>query len=263
MYTIPPDQTEDMFEPYNALNFRKRAGLYLVAAVFSEEGGDVVAREFLGPVLVGRGDVVGFAAPRVDVVPPEIDSRRRVTAVEIVGKLSTSLIIVGGVSNSKRAVVLGDNVRFHVTHSRFHEGACNGVVWGVGNLIASKEAQGICVVGQRVNDRGVTGVQFRIPLGCITVDGCCRLTQIGDDVDPSVRKSVHTLRVVLGGVDGVCSDSVGLQLQEVGNVSCTRRGVGQRVCVRIGAGGSRSGAISSEVLCNTLARAFGIGCLCV
>ena len=214
------------------LDIGELAGCDLVAAVFGEEDGDVVVLEVLGLDVVAGLGVGRVTAPRVDVVAPEVDGIRAVTAVEVGGHLVADLtIIVGSVTNTDGAVVLVLDVCLHVTDSSLDESAGVGVVGLVGDLVTGKEAKGVVELLHLVDDSGVASVQLVVPLRVIAYDGVIGLGQIGDNVDASVGEHGHALLVVGGGVEGVDTDGVCAELLENGNVTGATSDICERVLV--------------------------------
>ena len=103
----------------------------LVAAILCEEDGDSVVGEELGPVLVLGLLVRGMAAPRVDVVSPEIDTGGRVAASEVGGQIVPRVHVRGRVANTYRlTIALAFDVSFGVSNCSFDEsgGGCLIVV---------------------------------------------------------------------------------------------------------------------------------------
>lgn len=205
-----------------------------VAAVLGEEGRDRVVGE-LGSACCVAGLFVGrVTAPRVDVVAPEVDGVVLVgTAVEVIGELDTDgRNISAGVANTNFSEAGGLDVCLGIADGGLDVGTGLGGVDRVGNLVTGEETERVGVVGHRLYDRDVTGVELVGPLGVITVDGDVGRGQVGDDVDASVGKQRHALVVVSIGVDGVDTDGVGAELLEVRNVTLAARRVGERVGVR-------------------------------
>jgi hypothetical protein len=223
------------------------ARLDLVATVLGKEDRDIVVLEVLGlDVVTGLGEG-RVTAPRVDVVAPEVDGLRAIAAVEVVGHLVADLtIVVGRVSNTDRAVVLGLDVCLHVTNGSLDESAGVGVVGLVGNLVTSEETESVVVRSHRVNDLGVTGVELIVPRRVVADDGGIGLGQIGDDVDASVCKHRHALVVVGGGVNGVDTDGVCAELLENGKITRAAGNIGEGVLVvttLLRAGGAAVGGV--------------------
>lgn len=221
----------------DGLDLLERSWLHLVTSVLGEEDGDA-------QVLVLRGDV-GVAgllerrltAPFVHVDTEEVCSDRRVAAGKVVGQVDTDgNVVVGGVADRNASVVHLLDVGLGVTNGGLDVGRGGGVVDLVGDLVTSKETQDVGVVGELVDDSGVSGEQVDVPLGVVSVDGLVWLRQVGNDIDAGVGQCVHTLGVVERRVQCVHSDDVGLQLLHVGDVSGAHREVAQGVHERRAAG---------------------------
>lgn len=237
-------------------DLRELTGLDSVAAVLSKEDGDGVVLELLSTGLEARLLVVGVTAPRVDVVTPEVNAVIGVVAVEVVGHLLTDVsIVVGGVTNTHRAVVLGLDVLLHVTDSGLDEGTGVGVVGLVGDFITSKETNDVGVLRHLVNNADVAAVEIGIPLGVVADDGLARRGQIRDNVDTGILEQLHTLAVVGLGVDGVGTDGVGTQLLKVGDITLASIGVGQGVLEVVSVG---LGARILLLISNTLYVELGV-----
>lgn len=213
-----------------------------VATVLGEEDGDGVVGE--------EGDDLGVAgllkgavtAPLVDVVAPEVDGLRALTAVEVLGHVvADGGIVVGGVANTEPAVLGRVDVGLGVTNGSLDESRGIGVALVVGDLVTGEEADGVVVLGQGVNDRGVAAVQSGAPLGVATDDGLVGRGQVGDDVDASVGEQRHAGVVVGGGVDGVGADHVGAGSSQDGDISLAEGLVGQGVDVVRARGGALGG----------------------
>lgn len=238
------------------VNFGELAGLHGVAAVFGEEDRHRVVFEFLSARLVARGLVAGVTAPGVDVVAPEVDAFVAVLAVEVISHVDTDIrVIVGGIADTNGTVALLLDVGLHVADGRLDESAGIGVVSGVGHLVTGEEAKGVVVLGHLVDNRDVPGVQLSVPLRVAAVNGFIGLRKIGHDVDACVGQCIHTLRVILGRVDGVHTDRVGAEFLHDRNVTLAGRRVGQGVLV-----GGVSAVIAGDVLCwGELRLCCGIG----
>ena len=201
-----------------------------VAAVLSEEDWHIVLLELLGADVKARLLERRLTAPGVDVVAPEVDRGFLVTAVEISGQVGTNVgVIVGSIADTNLAVVLALEVGLGVTDSRLDESASNGVVGLVGDLVTSEETEGVVVLHQLVHHICVALVDDRVPLGIVSDNRVLRLRQIRDHVDASIGERVHAGLVVLGRIDGVYTDSVGLNLLEVLDVALACCRVGKRI----------------------------------
>ena len=201
-----------------------------VATVLGEEDGDIVLLEILSLHVETRFGEGGVATPRVDVVTPEVNSILGVAAVEVVGHVLTDIsIVVGSISHTNLAVLLALDVGLGITDSRLDESAGDCVVWLVGDLVTGKKAQCVVVFHQLINDAGVALIELYGPSWVVTVDGEPRLREIGYDIDSSICKRLHAVLVVLCGIDGIHTNSVGVEFLEVLNVTLARSGVGQRI----------------------------------
>lgn len=139
-------------------DFAECARLDLVAAVLGEKGRDRVGSKLLGARLVTRGRVAGIAAPRVDVVTPEVNGVGLVAAVEVVSHVDTNIgIVVGSVSDTDGTVTLLLYVGLGITDSSLDECTGVGVVGLVRDLVTSKETEDVGVVGQSIHHARVTG----------------------------------------------------------------------------------------------------------
>jgi hypothetical protein len=212
-----------------SLDLGELTGTRSVAAVFSEEDGNVVLLEVLGlDVIAGLGEG-RVTAPGVNIVTPEVDSAVFVTAVKVVGHVLANLgIVVGCVSNTDLTVVLALDVGLGVTDSSLDESTGNGVVGLVADLIAGEEAKGVIILHHLIDDTSVAVVEINSPTGIVSVDGETRLGQVGNDIDASICELGHAVRVILLGVNGVNTNGVGVELLEHGDITlaCSRIGEG-------------------------------------
>ena len=195
-----------------SLHFLEAAGLYLVATVLGEESRDAVGRKFLRAFLIPRIFVGRVAAPRINIVAPEIDTLFSWAAVEIVSQNGASLIVIRGIADTHWSVLPLLDVCFRVPDCGLDKSAGDSVVWRIGDLVSSKEAKCVCVVGQTVNHSCVPSVKRGIPLRFIAVNGGFRLAKISDHVYPSICEHLHAFGMVSGRVDSVCSDGICLKL---------------------------------------------------
>ncbi|OSS46304.1 hypothetical protein B5807_08526 [Epicoccum nigrum] len=168
-----------------------------VAAVLGEENGNVVLLKLLGTDIKTGLLERRVTAPRVDVVAPEVDGRLAITAIEVVRQVLTDVsIVVGGVTDTDRAVVLALDVSLAVTDGSLDECRSQSVVGLVRDLVTSKETEGVVVLHQLIDDAGVAVVKGSGPLRIVAVDGVARLGQVSDNVDSGISKGVHALLVV-------------------------------------------------------------------
>jgi hypothetical protein len=191
-----------------------------VAAVLSEEDRDVILLELLSADIETRLLERRFAAPRVDVVTPEINGVLLVTAVKVGSEILTNLsIVVGGVADTDGAVVFALDVGLGITDSCLDESAGDGVVWLVGNLVTGEEAKSVVVLHHLVDNGHVALVESGGPSWVVTDDRVLGLRQICNNVDASIGERIHAVFVVFGRVDGVDTDRVCLDLLEVLDVT--------------------------------------------
>lgn len=194
----------------DSLNLGEDTGRRHVATVLSEENGDIVGLELLGPQIVSGLLEGGLSAPRVDVVTPEIDRLLSLSAVEVVSQVVTDLsIIVGGVTNTDLSVALGLDVCLGITDRGLDEGTGVGIVSLVGDFVSSKEAQGVGELGHLVDDSGVALKEGGGPCCVITLDGVLGVGKILNNVDSGLLEKGHALFVVLCRVNGIDTDNVG------------------------------------------------------
>lgn len=209
--------------------------LHLVTTVFREENWNAQVLVVLGEVLVARIFPGRRTAPRVHVDTEKVCSFVLRATGKVVSKLhSDGNVVVGRVTHGDRSVVLLLEVGLSVSNGGLHVSRSNGVVGLVGNLVTGKETQDVGVVVESVHDGGVSLQQLGVPRRAVSVDGVLWLGQVGNDIDTGIVQRLHTLGVVLGGVQGVHSDDVGVQVLQVRNVSLTSVWVGQWVDVTIG-----------------------------
>ena len=211
-------------------NFGEFAGAGSVAAVLGKEDRDVVLLELLGADVEAGLLERRITAPRVDVVAPEVNGVLALSAIEEAGEVLTDVsIIVGSISDTDGAVVLGLDVGLSVTDCCLDESAGERVVGLVGHLVTGEETESVVVLHQLVDDAGVTGEERRGPLCLVTVDRVAGLGQVCHNVDAGIGEGVHAVLVVLLGVDGIDTDRVGLELLEVLDVALAGSAVGKGV----------------------------------
>lgn len=206
----------------------------VVATILGKEYRDrVVLKEFNLLIIAGLLHRA-LSTPRVDVVTPEINRLFDSVAVEVVGNLSANiLVIVGGVANTKPSgnllVVL--YVGLGVSNSGLDKGRGSGIVLSVGDLVSSKEADDVGVLGKLINDSRVTLKQGSVPLRSVAVDGIVGLAEIRHDVNAGILQQLHAGLVVGLGVDGVGSNDVGAELLEKRDITLANSLIGERVDV--------------------------------
>lgn len=212
-------------------NIIKLTGLDNVATVFRKEDGDSVVCKFLSAGLVTRGDKVnGGTTPFVNVETVKVGNLIRRTTVEVVGQVvASSSVIVGGVTDRDVTVALGGDVGLHVTNGGLDKGRGISVGNVVGDFVTSKETEDVGVALELVNDRGVSVKEINVPRRRSTVDGEARGGEVGENVDAVFGKEVDTVVVVQGGVDGVNTNDVCFELQEVGKIALAGSTVSKRV----------------------------------
>lgn len=204
--------------------------LDFIAAIFGEEHGDGVVAELFGARLIARVSIAGVAAPRVDVVSPEIDGLVVVFAVKVVGHVVPDIRhIRGGISHAHRAIPFLLDVGLHVANSGLDVRTGVRGRHGVGHLIAGEEPDGVVVLGQLIDDAGIPLVQIDSPRGIAAVDGLAGRRQVGDHVDASFGQQVHALGVVGRGIDVVCANHVGPQLLHQGDIALAGVDIGEGI----------------------------------
>ena len=216
----------------DGLDLSEKAGLDSVATILGEESRDRVVCKFGCSLVIARFCVRRIAAPRIDIVSPEVNGISLVgTAIEVVCKVDTDCsIIVSGVSNTNASVVLGLDVCLHVTHSRLHESRSLGVVGGVRDLVASKEAQNVCVVGHGINHRSVISEQVSRPSWSVSVDGGRGVGKILNEVNPGRVEHAHASGVVQRSINGINADDICTKLLEERDVALASGFVCEGVC---------------------------------
>lgn len=129
-------------------NLSEFTWLNSVATIFGEECRDRVIGEFECSLIVPGFREGRITAPRVDVVTPEVDSVISITAVEVMSQRnSDGGIIVGSITNTNLAVVLGLDIGLGITDRSFDESTGVGVVDFVGYLVTGEETEDVGVVG--------------------------------------------------------------------------------------------------------------------
>ena len=216
----------------DGLNFGEFTGLNIVASVLGKEQGDVEVFELLDNGFIARFLVGRVTAPGIDVITPEINGFFGLSAVEVVSHVFADIgIIIGGISDTHGAVILLLDVGLHITNSSLDIGAGFGVGLVVGDFVTGKETDDIGVGSEFVDNGGVAFIEIIVPLGVVTVDGGCRLSQIGNNVDASIVKEFHTLLVILLRVDGIDTDGVGVEFLQERDITFAGLDVGERVLV--------------------------------
>lgn len=165
-----------------------------------------MSASFIGGETVGR-----LPAPGVDVIAPKVDAFRSGAAIEVIRKLYSSIIVIRRISNAHGSVFFADNISFHVTNGGFDKSACSGVVGGVRNFIAGKEANGVRIVRKGVDDTGISVVYFFVPFRRISVNRHGRLAKVRYDIDAGICEHLHTLRVIFRRINSI--DANGIRLQ--------------------------------------------------
>lgn len=200
-------------------NILEQTGLG-VATIFREENGNVVRAELLGTVGISGALEAVPTTPFVDVETEEVNTVLVRTAVEVVLDIFTNVgIIIGSVTNVKRTVGGMRSVGLHITNSSLDESAGSSVGGVVANFVTGEETESVRVLGKRVNNGGVTLEQVDVPFGVFTRDSLGRTGQIGQNVDTSITKSLHTLVMVGSRVDRVNTDKVCLETLKDRNIT--------------------------------------------
>lgn len=148
----------------------------LDAPVLGEEDGDGVVVEEVVAFAVRRGYPIAVAAPRVHVVPPEIDLRRVARVSWLAGEIGGEVVARGhvscGIADAQGgAVGLRVDVALDVAHGGFDEGGGGRLVARGDVLIAGEEADDVLVFGEGVDDAGVALVEGHIPFWVVGLDG--------------------------------------------------------------------------------------------
>ncbi len=191
----------------------------LVAAILGKECGDRVRLEKVENAVVARRLKGRVAAPLVYVVSVKVDGGRRVAAVHVLGNRVTKVRgIVGGIANSSMVALVLD-ILLHVADRSLDigRGARGGVA--VGDFVADEEARYVGVLGHGVDDALEELEEVDIPLRVGAVDGDGGVAQVSNDIDARVGEHLHAIIVVAGGVDAVCTNEVGVERHQVGNVA--------------------------------------------
>jgi hypothetical protein len=211
-------------------HFGKQTRARSVASVLGEEDRDVVLLKLLGTDVEARLLERRVTTPRVDVVTPEINRIILVATVKVSSQVLTdSGIIVGSITDTNGAIVLALDVGLGITDSGLDESAGNGVVWLIGDLVTSKEAESVVVLHHLVHDAHVAAGERGCPSWSVTNDGVLGFGQICYNVDASISERIHAGLVVLGRVDGIDTNGVCLDLLEEFDVTLARSSVGERV----------------------------------
>lgn len=202
-----------------------------VAAILGEENRDGKVGKFLSAVSVTRGLKIDLATtPLVHVDAVKVSRVLSITAGKVVSKVATGIrVIVSGVTDRNAAVIFRFNVSLGITNSGLDKGRSVSVGVVVGNFVTSKETENVGVLSHFVDNSGVTVVQLDGPAGAFSRDGEAGLGKIGDNVDAVLGKQIKAFVVVNGGVDGVDTDNVGLELLEVRQVTLASGAVSQGV----------------------------------
>ncbi len=210
----------------------KGTGLNFVAAVLCEEDRDRVLLELRRP-LIEAGLLKGrLSTPRINVVAPEVDRVLPVAAVKVGSKIVTdSLVVVGGVTDTHRPVVLLPDVRLRVPDGRLDESAGSGVVGLIGNFVSGEETESVGVLCEHIDDGGVASVEVVVPGRVVPIDRPGGFRQVGNHVDACLLEQAHAGVVIRLRVDGVHADGVGVEVFEERNVAAAPGLVRERVDV--------------------------------
>jgi hypothetical protein len=201
-------------------DFSEQTGAGSVATVLGEKDGDVVVLKLLCANIEARLFERGVTAPGVDVVTPEVNSILGVATVEVRSQVLTNRsIVVGSVTDADFTVVLLLDVGLRITNGSLDESASNGVVWLVGDFITRKETESVVVLHHLVDNAHIALVEGGRPSWIVTNDRVFGLGQVRNNVDASISERGHTILVVLGRVDGIDTDRVGLKLLEILDVT--------------------------------------------
>ena len=187
-----------------------------------------------------------ITAPRIDVVAPEVDCLSRVTAVKIVGHINTnSRIVIRRVANTHGPVSLGADVALRIADCSLNKCGCFGIVLGVGDLVASKEAQRVGVALEGIDHAHIPRIKLIVPGRVVSIDGDSGGRQVEDNVDAGVGKRVHACVMTFGRVYGIHADGVGVNLLKVWDISAAAIRIGKGVhvgAIRVGTDSGRAAA---------------------
>lgn len=219
----------------------KHTGLDDVAAVLGEEDRDGHVGKLGGSVGVTGGlKVDSGAAPFVHVDSVKVSGVGLAAAGKVVRKVTSGIgIVVSRVTNGDGSVLFGGHVSLCISNGGLDKGGSISVCVVVSNLITSKETQHVAVSLHDIDNGDISLIEVKSPAGRISNDGQAGLRHVGNDIDSVLGKQVHAVIVGLGGVDGVDSNDVCFQVEQVGEVSLAGCKVSQGVCEE-GASGSVS-----------------------
>lgn len=148
------------------------------------------------------------------------------------GELVAGGHIRRGVANTEgTAVLLAGYVGLGIANSRLDKGSRSSLVVCADILVPGKEANDILVLLQRVHYAGVSLIERDVPFGIVGLNRRARLPKISDDINVSGGELCHAIIVVLGRVDGVYTQDVGVDLLEVWDIALAGTAIGQRVRV--------------------------------
>ena len=211
-------------------DFGEKTRTRCVAAILGKEDRHIVLCKILGLLVVAGLRVGRVATPRIDVVTPEVNGILGFAAIEVVGHVFTDgSVIVGGIPDTDRAVVLALDVGLGVANSGFDESTSYCVVRLVGYLIAGKETERVVIFDQLVNNAGVAFVELDSPSRVVSINRGSGLGQICNDVDACVCECVHAGTVVLGRIDSIYTNRVGRDLLKVFNVALACCAIGKGI----------------------------------
>jgi len=235
----------------DGLDFCELTGLDCVASILGEESRHRVIGKFHSPLIIARFGVGGSAAPRVNVVSPEIDGISSITTVEVVCQIQTdACIVIGSITHADGSVVFGLDICLHVTNRGLHESTGGGVVDFVRDLITGEKAKDVCIVGHSINDGGIISEEFGVPFWRVSVDRGRWVGKILDNVNSVLLQKAHAGTVIERGINGIDPDDICTQLLQERNIAGAASFIRQRVCESAVAGRS---SIRTDILliCNT------------
>jgi hypothetical protein len=201
-------------------NFSELARLNLIATILGEENRDRVVTELVSARLEARLLIVRVTTPGVDVVTPEINAFFLASAIKVVCHVHTDRrVIVSSITNTHGAVVLGLDIPLHITNSGLDEGAGISCLWVIRDLIPCEETNDVGVLGQLIDHRRIATEQVIVPLGVVANNRFTWRGQVGNNVYSSIAEQLHALCMIGLGVNGVYTDSVGIELLKVRDIA--------------------------------------------